>query len=321
VNIKKNVTFFFMLFFLLVNFLPALAEYTTAEEWFNEGVKSLEEKNYENALYCFEKALEVDSDYADAWYKKGVTYYKINGKTTDMEMECYDKALAIYPDHHRSWYAKGWALYEEGKTDEAKLCYDKAVAISPESNYSWYGGDSPPSASSLEKELADLYKPASIISINSLKVSGDWALVNVTLEDDYGVYTVSSLIHKMQGKWAVAGYIENDSTTDLMEYYGLPSSHWSKFLDSESIEKNRPLLDYLHKTKAGYYFEYIRYAGPWAYVMWRDIEMDTEGIALLKNSGGNWELVQFGGGAVSEEEFQQWGVSPEEARELLGTEQ
>ena len=171
-----------------------------------------------------------------------------------------------------------------------------------------------------EDEVKELYKPCEVLSINSSKVAGDWAIIDVTIKDEYGVYDLSSLINKCDGKWTVAGYAGDGATADLLDYYGVPSSVHEKLLGSEAIEKGEALLDFLHNEKPGYSFEFIRYAGQWAYISWRDLEMETEGIALTKKSNGTWDLIQFGGGAVSEYELQEWGVSPEESKELLGIE-
>lgn len=131
--VKSFLVSFMSLVILLCNFMPALAEDpVTAEEWVKAGKESLDKSSTENALYCFEKATEIDPDYAEGWYYKGVAYYKINGKTTDFELESYNRALEINPLYEKAWFARGWALYDIGKYEEAIECFDKTLEINPD---------------------------------------------------------------------------------------------------------------------------------------------------------------------------------------------
>jgi len=131
--VKNILACFMVLVVLLFNFLPSIAgETVTAEELVKAGKKSLDNNNPENALYYFKKATELAPYYAEGWYYKGIAYYKINGKTTDLELESYNKALEINPSYEKAWYARGWALYDAGKYTEAVECFDKTLELNPE---------------------------------------------------------------------------------------------------------------------------------------------------------------------------------------------
>jgi tetratricopeptide (TPR) repeat protein len=50
----------------------------------------------------------------------------------EQAIECYDKALEIEPNYILAWYNKGNALGNLGKPEEAIECYDKALQIEPD---------------------------------------------------------------------------------------------------------------------------------------------------------------------------------------------
>jgi tetratricopeptide (TPR) repeat protein len=45
--------------------------------WCNKGVALGNQGHLEEALKCFDSALEIDSRYAQAWYNKGVALYHL----------------------------------------------------------------------------------------------------------------------------------------------------------------------------------------------------------------------------------------------------
>jgi tetratricopeptide (TPR) repeat protein len=66
----------------------------------------------------------------DKWYYKGLDL-GTEGKY-DEAIQCYDKAIEIDPKHVYAWYNKGLALYYMGKYEEAIKCYDEAIKLAPE---------------------------------------------------------------------------------------------------------------------------------------------------------------------------------------------
>jgi tetratricopeptide (TPR) repeat protein len=66
---------------------------------------------------------------ADAYINKGLSLYYLGNN--DEAIECYDKALEINPQNADAYYKKGLSLYYLGNNDEAIECYDKALEINP----------------------------------------------------------------------------------------------------------------------------------------------------------------------------------------------
>jgi superkiller protein 3 len=66
----------------------------------------------------------VDSNYAKAWYNKGIALYNL--RKYDEAIASYDEAIRVDSNYAKAWYNKGLALDNIGKHEEAKKSYDKA---------------------------------------------------------------------------------------------------------------------------------------------------------------------------------------------------
>ena len=82
-------------------------------------------------LKLFNKAVELDPKFVDAWFAKGNLF---NGYT-DSEQEaiiCFDKVIALDPKYEKAWYMKAEVLSQLGRHKEVIKCCDKAIALLPE---------------------------------------------------------------------------------------------------------------------------------------------------------------------------------------------
>ena len=61
--------------------------------------------NNDEAIECYDKALEINPQNADAYYKKGLSLSTIEKYAE--AIECYDKALEINPQNADAYYKKG----------------------------------------------------------------------------------------------------------------------------------------------------------------------------------------------------------------------
>jgi len=82
---------------------------------------------YEEALQAFDKAIELDPQYADAWNNKGVALYEL-GRYKEA-LQAYDKAIELDPYDADAWNDKGTVLGKLGRHYEAQVCYDKAKEL------------------------------------------------------------------------------------------------------------------------------------------------------------------------------------------------
>jgi len=96
----------------------------TVDELNSKGVDLAEQGRYEEAVAVFDKAIEIDPEYAYAWSNKGNVLSDM-GKY-DEAIRAYDRAIEINPQDAVAWNNKGLALSDMGKYDEAVAAYANA---------------------------------------------------------------------------------------------------------------------------------------------------------------------------------------------------
>lgn len=92
--------------------------------------------DYDNAIKNYEKAVELDDEYAAAYLGLGSIYYE-RGQY-DLEVENYQKAVAIQPDSYEFNYFLGTAYEDVGLYNKAVASYKKALEIKPDDQNSLY---------------------------------------------------------------------------------------------------------------------------------------------------------------------------------------
>lgn len=103
--------------------------------WRNKGLSLNMLGNYEEAISCYDKAIELDPDYVGAWNDKGLVFDK-SGRYEEA-ITCYDRALDVDSGFVDALNNKGSALLNLGRHKEAIEYYDKALKISPDYVYAW----------------------------------------------------------------------------------------------------------------------------------------------------------------------------------------
>jgi tetratricopeptide (TPR) repeat protein len=91
---------------------------------------------YEEALNCYDKAIELDNNFALAYYGKGVTLVDL-GKYEEA-LNCFDKAIELDSNFAPAYFNKGVTLVGLGKYEEALNCYDKAIKLDNNDASSYY---------------------------------------------------------------------------------------------------------------------------------------------------------------------------------------
>ena len=135
-----------------------------AERSYSQGVAQLSRDDYTRAIPFFERAVELDPTYAEAWYQAGFSYgflgrhqdaLKASKQAAKLRpewpetfvnigasnyalgdykdaAEAYKTALKLDGDNPETQYAYGLALNKLNKTDEEILAYRRAIAIKPD---------------------------------------------------------------------------------------------------------------------------------------------------------------------------------------------
>jgi tetratricopeptide (TPR) repeat protein len=73
-------------------------------------------KEYNNAIQCFDKALEIDPNNASTWNNKGLVLDHL--RKYDDAIQCYDKALEIDPNNDLFNENRNIVLEKLGKTEK-----------------------------------------------------------------------------------------------------------------------------------------------------------------------------------------------------------
>jgi tetratricopeptide (TPR) repeat protein len=107
-----------------------------AYAWSNKGVALSRLNRHEEALCAYEKALGASPEYAHAWYGKGTALGELG--RTEEELAAYERAVSIDNDYAEAWYNRGVALGNLGRYEEALTAYDRAIGLKPYDPEAWY---------------------------------------------------------------------------------------------------------------------------------------------------------------------------------------
>ncbi|WP_445475875.1 tetratricopeptide repeat protein [Methanococcoides methylutens] len=97
-------------------------EEAVALVWTNTGIAYCDLSEYNKAVYCFKKALELDPLNSDIWYNKGIAHSYL-GKYEE-SIESYTKVLEINPRYDNAWINKGMIHDILGEYEEAIKSYE-----------------------------------------------------------------------------------------------------------------------------------------------------------------------------------------------------
>lgn len=102
-----------------------------AVEYCNEGLVLLNQfQQLKESIKMFDKALEVDPQFAEAYLSKGSALGQLGQIEESIIM--FDKVIEINPQFAKAYHNKGVALKMLGKHEEALQMFNKANEIDPE---------------------------------------------------------------------------------------------------------------------------------------------------------------------------------------------
>jgi len=83
-----------------------------AKELFIQGLYYTNQNNqFDKALECLNKSLEIDPAFIEAWYVKGVALHNL--KRYDEAQYCFDTALTLDPFNISTWFLKGMVFFDK----------------------------------------------------------------------------------------------------------------------------------------------------------------------------------------------------------------
>jgi len=135
VTSKIGLIFGIILIMVLI-LVTATADNLTAEDYYNQGIDYAKLQQYTDAVASYDKAIQINPDYSNAWYNRGNALLNL-GKYDDA-VASYDKVVKIDPQYSDAWVNRGVTLGKLGRYDDAIASYDKAIQINPNDADAWY---------------------------------------------------------------------------------------------------------------------------------------------------------------------------------------
>jgi tetratricopeptide (TPR) repeat protein len=109
----------------------------TANDYIEQGKALYFENRYDEAIACYDLALEMEPGNAKAWFSRGATLAKL--QRYNEALESYDKATHIKSDFFEAWFGQGAVLTKLQQVDAAITAYEKAIFIKPDLFIAWFG--------------------------------------------------------------------------------------------------------------------------------------------------------------------------------------
>jgi tetratricopeptide (TPR) repeat protein len=108
----------------------ARIEPKSIEAWYDLGKYYQDKKDWGNALATYEQLLLIDPNNKNTHYNMAVIHM-IGLKKLDIALEHFNKVLEVDPDFAEGYYARGMCYKEMGKKKEAKTDLENALKIMP----------------------------------------------------------------------------------------------------------------------------------------------------------------------------------------------
>lgn len=108
-----------------------------AGTWQKKGNTFFDQEKYEEAINCYDQAIEMDPKNKWGLINKGSALLEL--LRFEEALSCFDKAVELYPKSVDAWCNKGFAFNGLDKFDDAVTAFDKAIEIKPKSADAWNG--------------------------------------------------------------------------------------------------------------------------------------------------------------------------------------
>lgn len=103
---------------------------TEQEAWVNKGVAHAELEEYDAAIGAYQEALRIDdqSEHA-ASAETNLAYALFEDGRTEQALDHAERAVEIDPRLPHAWYNRGFFLLERGLDEDAVNCFDNALRL------------------------------------------------------------------------------------------------------------------------------------------------------------------------------------------------
>jgi len=99
------------------------------EDFKNKGLSLNGLDKYEDAVSCFDEAIQINSNDSNTFKIKGDCLFDMT--KYEEAIECYNKAIFMNPNCEIAFINKGNCLHNIGKYADALDCYNRAIDLNP----------------------------------------------------------------------------------------------------------------------------------------------------------------------------------------------
>ena len=99
-------------------------------------IQEEKQKEYEEAIKHYTKAIELKPDSAEAYYHRGVVYFSLDD--FDSAITNFAEMIKLEPNEANAYLWRGWAYKHEGNFDEAIEDHNKAIALKPDNPHAYF---------------------------------------------------------------------------------------------------------------------------------------------------------------------------------------
>ena len=104
---------------------------------FTKGVSYQDKGQWDKAIAEYNKAIEINPSYAEAYYNRGLAYAQGKGQF-DKAISDWNKAIELNPSYAEAYNNRGNAYQAKGQYDRAISDYTKAIEINPSYAEAYY---------------------------------------------------------------------------------------------------------------------------------------------------------------------------------------
>jgi tetratricopeptide (TPR) repeat protein len=101
-----------------------------AADWFREGYALAESRKYREAISFYDKAIDADPNYANAYSVRGFAYYKI--KDYQQSLKDVNRALELKPEYPAALASRAQTLVAMKKYERALTDINRAIELNPD---------------------------------------------------------------------------------------------------------------------------------------------------------------------------------------------
>jgi tetratricopeptide (TPR) repeat protein len=93
------------------------------------GAKAIERGDYQHAISHFNKALQINPKFSEAYNQRAIAHYLLQRYDASI-LDC-EKAVELMPIHFGAWAGLGHCEAQKGNFCRAADCYQRALSINP----------------------------------------------------------------------------------------------------------------------------------------------------------------------------------------------